>query len=114
MDSINYECCYISLNSGPLSIMHSLMLFYSFCFFFHLFAAGPVPVRLVSDSGRTTDLSAGRLEIFLNGQWGTVCDDFFDINDANVACRQLGFDRANGHSHAKYLGYVISRVNLSG
>ena len=77
-----------------------------------MFVAGPVSVRLVSDSGRTTDLSAGRLEIFLNGQWGTVCDDFFDINDANVACRQLGFDRANDNSHAKYMGYVISSAYL--
>ena len=69
-----------------------------------LFVAVPDPVRLVSDSGKTTGLSAGRLEIFLNGKWGTVCDDFFNISDANVACRQLGFDRANSYSHAKYLG----------
>jgi len=27
----------------------------------------------------------GRLEIFLNEQWGTVCDDYFDINDALVS-----------------------------
>ncbi|XP_071138996.1 A disintegrin and metalloproteinase with thrombospondin motifs adt-1-like isoform X2 [Mytilus edulis] len=33
----------------------------------------------------------GRLEIFHNGIWGSVCDDNFGYNDASVACRQLGF-----------------------
>ena len=28
----------------------------------------------------------GRLEIFVRGQWGTVCRDSFDINDAQVSC----------------------------
>ena len=33
----------------------------------------------------------GRLEIFHDNEWGTVCDDFFGRSDAKVACKQMGY-----------------------
>ena len=38
----------------------------------------------------------GRVEIFLLGQWGTVCNSYWDFADARVVCLELGYLRAVG------------------
>lgn len=34
--------------------------------------------------------SDGTIQICKNGEWGTVCDDFFGVEEAKIVCRQLG------------------------
>jgi hypothetical protein len=51
-------------------------------------------LRLLQGDRSSPSFSAGRLEIFINATWGSVCADNFNKTDADVACKQLGYEGA--------------------
>ncbi|EDO26096.1 predicted protein, partial [Nematostella vectensis] len=54
----------------------------------------------------------GRVEVWYGEEWGTVCDDEWDFNDANVVCKSLGFPAAKAfHRYARY-GQGAGRILL--
>ncbi|KXJ10129.1 Neurotrypsin, partial [Exaiptasia diaphana] len=66
-------------------------------------------IRLVGSSNNYE----GRLEVYHNSQWGTVCDDIWDSdnNGATVACSQLGFSGVQSYN-TKTFGEGIDPIWL--
>lgn len=65
-------------------------------------------LRLARGSTTSYSYTSGRLEIYMNGRWGTICSrSNFGINEATVACKQLGWSGASSYGRSRSLGWVI-------
>ncbi|XP_026212345.1 HHIP-like protein 1 [Anabas testudineus] len=75
-------------------------------------------VRLVGDEPGHSD--RGRVEIYVNGEWGTVCDDLWSTTNAEVVCRQLGYRYAlkaaknSEFGEGKHLPILLDDVQCDG
>ncbi|XP_038582841.1 scavenger receptor cysteine-rich type 1 protein M130-like [Micropterus salmoides] len=65
-----------------------------------LSCAGVPPLKLVNG----TDRCSGRVEVLHDGQWGTVCDDEWDIRDAQVVCRAMDCGTAQTAKSGAFFG----------
>jgi len=54
----------------------------------------------------------GRVEVYHNDEWGTVCDNGWDLSDAQVVCSELGIGNAVGAIHGALYGWGIRKIWL--
>jgi len=54
------------------------------------------------------------VEVYHNGEWGTISDYSWSLNDAHVVCNELGYGKAIAARHNAFYGRGSTRVQLSG
>ncbi|XP_033920487.1 lysyl oxidase homolog 3 isoform X1 [Melopsittacus undulatus] len=72
----------------------------------------PSPALRVRLAGYPRKHNEGRVELFYNDEWGTICDDDFTLANAHVLCRHLGFVAATGWAHSAKYGKGVGRIWL--
>ena len=61
----------------------------------------------------------GRVEVYYNNHWNTVCDDYWDANDAKIVCKELGWPYSNAQAYTGAFfgqgsGPILDHLDCSG
>ena len=96
-------------------IFFRMSFFIYLCYLSYKIQTGEIPVRL-ADGNRPYE---GRVEVFYQGVWGTICNHYWDRADSEVVCRQLGYSLPVHGTDSVHFGrgsgpIVLDRVSCDG
>ena len=55
----------------------------------------------------------GRVEVKRNGEWGTICDDGFDVPEGNIVCRRLGYGTVKKILGRGGYGHGVGKIHFT-
>uniref|UniRef100_A0A1X7SXN5 SRCR domain-containing protein n=1 Tax=Amphimedon queenslandica TaxID=400682 RepID=A0A1X7SXN5_AMPQE len=79
-----------------------------YCYTTRIWNSSPFPGMVRLQDGDYSN--EGRVEVYCNGQWGTICSDGFDSTDANTLCKQLGYDGYDKFNHTSRFNDSIQPI----
>ena len=88
--------------------LNTVVIYTKVCYCVHYSYIVPscIPVRLVGGS----TANEGRVEVYYNNTWGTVCDNLWDQIDSDVVCQQLAYSGADAFYYSAYFGQGTGNI----